>query len=123
MQQNTLLEEAKSHFDHWRLTRTKRGKIPEYLWEKVKPLITHYPLTEITRALSINTNQIREHLEMDVSINFVEAEIPQRHQPTVSLSADIATCSIELLRVSGCVLKINALPVASLPAIITQFMA
>lgn len=25
MQENTLLEEAKSLFDHWRLTRTKHG--------------------------------------------------------------------------------------------------
>ena len=31
MQQNNLLEEAKSHFDHWRLTRPKRGKIIDYL--------------------------------------------------------------------------------------------
>lgn len=123
MQHNTLLDEAKSHFDHWRATRAKRGKIPVYLWEKVKPLINHCPLTEITRALNINTNQIREHLQIDANINFVnvQAETPplQTRQPIIS---DIQTCSIELHRTGGCVIKINALPVASLPAIITQFM-
>jgi hypothetical protein len=126
MQHNTLLDEAKSHFDHWRATRTKRGKIPGYLWEKVKPLINHYHLTAITRALNINTNQIREHLKLDENVNFVEAQteaLPlQTRQPIISLSPDSQTCSIELHRVGGCVLKINALPVASLPAIITQFM-
>ena len=34
-QQPNLLDDGKSHFDHWRATRIKRGKIPEYLWDKV----------------------------------------------------------------------------------------
>jgi hypothetical protein len=67
MQQNTLLDEAKSHFDHWRLTRTKRGKTPEYLWEKDKPLINRHPLTAIIHALNINTNQIREDFKIDTT--------------------------------------------------------
>ncbi len=127
MQHNTLLDEAKSHSDHWRLTRTKRGKIPEYLWEKVKPLIKRYHLTAITRALNINSNQIREHLKIDENINFVEVQteeaLPlQTRQPIISLLPDTQTCSIELHSAGGCVLKINAFPVASLPVIITQLM-
>jgi hypothetical protein len=43
MQQDALFDDVKSHFDHWRTTRTKRkrGKIPEYLSNRVKPLIEH----------------------------------------------------------------------------------
>lgn len=28
MQKYALLDDVKSHFDHWHTTRTKRGKIP-----------------------------------------------------------------------------------------------
>jgi hypothetical protein len=35
MQHNTnLLDHAESHFYHWRATRTKRGKIPDYHGKK-----------------------------------------------------------------------------------------
>ena len=45
------LEDVKSHFDHWRATRPKRCKIPSSLWDKVKPIIGHYSMTNITQAL------------------------------------------------------------------------
>jgi len=67
------LEEVKSHFDQWRATRTKREKIPASLWDKVKLLIGCYSLTSITKALRINSNQMKENLDMDAAINFVEA--------------------------------------------------
>jgi hypothetical protein len=65
MQQRALLEDVKFHFDHWRTTRTKRGKIPEYLWDKVKSIMEYYPLTVITNTLRLNTNQIRENLRIE----------------------------------------------------------
>lgn len=127
MQQNTSLEEAKSHFDHWRATRTKRGKIPAYLWDKVKPMLGVYPLSAITNALSINTNQIRENLEIyTTSINFVEVKTDPLATPAKQSIATLCeitqTCSIELHRVNGVILKVSTIPVASLPAIITPFM-
>jgi hypothetical protein len=38
MQDSLLsLDEVKSHFEHWRTTRTKRReRIPVYLWDYVK---------------------------------------------------------------------------------------
>jgi hypothetical protein len=50
MQQHALLEDVKFHFDHWRTARTKRGKIPGHLWDKVKSIMAHYPLTVITNT-------------------------------------------------------------------------
>jgi hypothetical protein len=65
MQHNTnSLDDAKSYFNHWRATRTKRGKFPDYQWGKVKPLISRYSLTTITESLSISTNQMRKHLDL-----------------------------------------------------------
>jgi hypothetical protein len=47
--QHTLLDDVKSHFDHWRATRNKRCRIPESLWDKVKSLVEHYPLSVTLR--------------------------------------------------------------------------
>ena len=128
MQENLLsLDEVKSHFEHWRMTRSKqRERIPEYLWNEVKILIDHYPMQDITQALRINTSQIKDNLKIATKINFVEVQ-PET-SPTLtskqilSFQNNDRICSIEFHRVSGGILKINALPVASLPAIITQFM-
>jgi hypothetical protein len=124
--QHTLLDDVKSHFDHWRATRNKRCRIPESLWDKVKSLVEHYPLSAITNALSLNTNQIRENIKIDTAINFVEArqEVAPLtiRQPIISASADTQTCAIELHRTTGAVLKISACPISSLPIIISQFI-
>jgi len=128
MQENLLsLDEVKSQFEHWRATRTKqRERIPEYLWSHVKTLIDRYALQDITQALRINTSQIKDNIKIEQKINFVEArpaiEPPLTKQRLVSCHKDDCVCSIELHRANGGVLKINALPVTSLPAIITQFM-
>lgn len=128
MQHSTnLLNDAKSHFDHWRATRTKRGRIPDYLWEKVKPLIGRYSLTAITESLSLNTNQMREHLDLGETVNFIEvssnvATLPQSNDQAVIAINDAKTCSIELHRSNGGMLKIAEFPIESLHMIITQFM-
>lgn len=126
MQQHTLLDDAKSHFNHWRTTRTKRGKIPEYLWNKVQSLIEHYPLSAITSALNLNTNQIRENIKIDTAIHFIEAKSEAAPmpimKPIISSGIDTQTCTIELHRSKGGILKISEFPIASLSAIISQFM-
>jgi len=127
MQQNPLsLNEVKAHFDHWRATRPKRCKIPEYLWDKVKPLMGRYPLTAITTALSLNTNQIKENLGADAVIHFVEVPpnvvstpLIQPLEPSTEMPL---CCSIELHRTNGGILKISGLPTASLPTLIAQFI-
>jgi hypothetical protein len=47
---NLTLEEVKQHFDHWRATRIKRGKIPDILWNEVKALIGRYPTNKIAQT-------------------------------------------------------------------------
>ena len=128
MQDNLLsLDVVKSHFEHWRATRTKqRERIPEYLWNHVKTLIDRYSLMDITQALRINTSQIKDNIKTNPSIHFVEAKINKSSsltsKPIVSFSNSECTCSIELHRANGGILKIDAFPVTSLPAIINKFM-
>jgi hypothetical protein len=98
----------------------------ESLWDKVKSLIEHYTLSAITNALSLNTNQIREKIKIGAAINFVEARQEVAPliiiQPIISASADTQTCTIELHRTTGAVLKISACPISSLSIIISQFI-
>jgi hypothetical protein len=128
MQQNTLtLEEVKSHFEHWRSTRTKpRERIPQYLWEEVRTLIDRYSLADITKILRINTYQVKDNLKLNAKINFAEARIDDStslfHHQFSSFKDNGQTYSVELHRANGVVLKISALPIISLQKIISQFM-
>lgn len=128
MQQNPLtLEEVKSHFEHWRATRTKlRERAPQYLWEEVKTLIDRYSLADITKVLRINTYQIKDNLKINnTRIDFAEARIASSTSSFLdqfSLLASEKTCSIELHRSNGVILKIPALPIAAIQKIISQFM-
>lgn len=100
------LNEVKSHFDHWRTTRPRREKIPDYLWHKVKPLIGRYPISKITQVLSINNQQIRDNIALNDKINFVEAIIDSKIPPSsttndVVLADNLKTCNIELHHQAG----------------------
>ncbi len=55
---NLTLDVVKNHFDHWRTTRAKRGKIPTSLWNEVKTLIGRYPTNKIAQTLGVNAYQI-----------------------------------------------------------------
>ena len=130
-QQIDILSDVKSHFEHWRATRIRRGKIPDYLWDKVKLLIGRYSLTTITEALGINTSQMREHIDLGGKVNFVEVNTDTEtkiqtqsnldHHITAILD-DNKTCSVELHRSTGGMLKICDYPIVSLPMIIAQFI-
>ncbi|KTD70748.1 hypothetical protein Lste_0526 [Legionella steelei] len=41
------LDTVKQAFRHWRATRTKRGQIPDELWEQVKGLLGDYTPSKI----------------------------------------------------------------------------
>ena len=117
------LSSVKEAFTHWRTTRLRQGKIPDYLWEQVRGLLKDYPLAKICSALSISTVQIREKLlpKEDVAIQFVEVKeplsvvtIPPREQSNV--------CTIELHRPCGSIFKVNTMPVSLVSQLISDFM-
>lgn len=120
------LDDVKVHFEHWRSIRSKqRERIPQYLWDEVKTLIDRYSLTEITSALRINTGQIKHNLKINAKIHFAEARIDSFNSfqsPLLSTSEKEQTCSIELHRSNGVILKITALPICTIQKIISQFM-
>jgi|SRR5579872_5565164 len=128
MEQNSItLDEVKSHFEHWRATRSKlRERIPQYLWDEVKTLIDRYPLSDITKILRINAYQIKDNLKINPKIHFAEARIDSStllsHHSISSFTDKIQSYSVELHRTNGVVLKINALSMVSIQKILSQFM-
>ena len=99
MEQNSItLDEVKSHFEHWRATRSKlRERIPQYLWDEVKTILDRYPLAEITKSLRINAYQIKDNLRINPKINFAEARIDS----SISLlhhtiSSSISACDLSM---------------------------
>ena len=128
MQKNSItLDEVKSHFDHWRATRTnKRERIPVFLWDEVKILIGRYSLTDITKILSINSGQIKDNIKVDTKINFVEVKTDSSsalsERSTTTFFGHQQMCSIEMSRANGVTLKVSLLPIESLQKIISQFM-
>ena len=114
---------VKEAFTHWRTTRLRQGKIPDYLWEQVRELLTQYPIAKICSTLSISTVQIREKLlpKKGVAIQFVEVKeplsvvtMPTREQGNV--------CTIELHRPCGSIFKVNTMPVSFVSQLISDFM-
>jgi hypothetical protein len=121
---NLTLDEVKLHFDHWRATRAKRGKIPDSLWSEVKALIGHYPTNKIAQTLGVNAYQISTGVNNKLSLTFVAARpagiSPQRIKTLSACSEE--KCALEFHRPSGGFLKINEFPVTSLVSLINQFM-
>jgi hypothetical protein len=125
----STLNEVKQHFEHWRATREKRCKIPDFLWDEVRSLIGRYPTNQITQALRINAYQISTGInnKNKPDITFVRARPaippPETLQPVISgLDDEQGTCSIEIHRPNGGILKISQFPVTSLANVINQFM-
>ena len=118
------LSSVKESFTHWRTTRLRQGKIPDYLWEKVRDLLNDYPLAKICSALSISTVQIREKLlpKQDVAIQCVEVKDVLPIDTKLPQVGQCDVCSIELHRPGGSIFKINTMPVSLASQLITDFM-
>lgn len=114
------LEEVKEHFEHWRKTRTRQGKIPLSLWAEVKNLMGRYPVNRIAQSLRITSAQIATNVEHDNHFTFV----PLLPEPPVACDREPdvrETCSIEIERPGGALLRVGNLPVGCLSQILAQF--
>ncbi len=119
------LDLVKQEFEHWRNSRPRKGKIPLYLWEMVKPLMDEYPISMVSRSLGLSHSQLKQNV-IEQSVSFVEAvscttsEV-EVHHPTDDSSQE-QKCDIELKRPCGSVLKINALPISVITTLIPSFV-
>ena len=122
-QQLDAIDQVKQAFIQWREQRPKRCPIPDYLWDMVKPLLDEYPRSMISRALGISSSQLRSRFSSR-EVTFVEAVPNNTNQspaPQPSPGPE-QSCDIELKRPCGSVLKINALPISVVAALIPSFV-
>lgn len=61
-QNDDPLAKAAEAFDAWRSRKDRGKKIPEALWELVKPLDNHYPRSLLLKRLRISSTQYRQHV-------------------------------------------------------------
>jgi len=59
MNATDLLDNVVKEFEKWRVTRNKRGPIPDALRTLIKPLEGQYSPNKIVKALHINHQQLR----------------------------------------------------------------
>jgi hypothetical protein len=56
------LSRTRALFEHWRATRSGRGKIPEELWQAVIALRDRYPASPLCRELHLSAGALRARL-------------------------------------------------------------
>ncbi|HHT0592912.1 TPA: hypothetical protein ACTXXA_000003 [Legionella anisa] len=118
------LDTVKQAFRHWRATRTKRGQIPDELWEQVKGLLGDYTPSKIGSHLGISPIQIKKKLfpVQNTSLQFVEVKRKPTRIDSEFLSNSDAPCNVELHRSCGSILKINAAPLCRVSKLMLDFM-
>ena len=61
------LDEIREQFGTWRKTREKRTPIPDALWEAAVSLSSRYSLYQISKALRLNYNDLKCHIQTSPS--------------------------------------------------------
>lgn len=115
------LETVLHQFEHWRLTRKKRERIPEVLWQSVAPLLNHYSHNEIATALKINHEQLKKHVHpllshaQPTSTTFVEYPLPLA-------TSSAGHCVLEFAGKNGSMVKISGLLAVDMQPLISLLM-
>ena len=116
------LEEVVQQFEKWRVTRVKRGKIPNELWALIAPLMNQYGHNKIVSALKINHAQLKEHTlpflvnPQQKQTTFVECPLPMT--PTFSTE----NCTVEIACKNGSTVKINGLTSMQIQSLLPSLM-
>ncbi|CDZ76804.1 hypothetical protein BN59_01080 [Legionella massiliensis] len=114
------LDSVKQAFKQWRATRTKRGYIPDELWEQVKELLSDYTPSKIGIHLGLSPIQIRKKLEPQENGCMQFVEVKQLGLDVLSNNDKV--CSVEVHRPCGSILKINAVPMQMASKLMLDFM-
>ena len=88
------LEQVQEQFEHWRLSRKKRGAIPDALWQAALMLFPDYPLHRRSKALRLNYTDLKHRInayrstceQSDVNtVGFIELGLSDPMRPTESM--------------------------------------
>jgi hypothetical protein len=119
----STLEYAVQQFNHWRTTRSKRGKIPDALWKLVAPLMNKYGHNKIASALRVNHKQLKERT------NAISQSFPdQQRNPTFieyELPLIVPTkenCTLEFTCKNGSLIKMSGLTPAHMQSLVSLLL-
>lgn len=91
------LKEVQEQFETWRKTREKRTAIPDTLWEAAVSLTPRYSLYQISKALRLNSNDLKCRLETSQPILPLSSE---EDHAFIDLDLKVpmlpAECSVEM---------------------------
>lgn len=122
------LEEVAQHFDQWRIHKKKGERIPSRLWSAAIRLLSHYPISKITRTLRLSGTALKKHQGAGSSkapedsrseVSFVEIDRAVVNQ---ALKPSATTAWMELARADGLRLRIQPAQGADLLAVVERFM-
>src|SRR3954471_22988059 len=83
------LSRTRALFEHWRATRSGRGKIPEQLWQAAIALRDRYPVSQLCRELHLSAGALRAHLRKAAA------------QPVAPAPAEFVPLRLEMLGLPG----------------------
>lgn len=121
------LKSVADHFNQWRSTRVKRGKIPEELMEQAFLLVDHYPMTKITKTLGLCFSQFRSRClvrgliqvkDRRSTVRFVEVHAYDEKVGILNENS----IQMALSRADGASLKIAVSQVHAAAALMSQFL-
>jgi hypothetical protein len=118
--------EVQARFEHWRNTRTKRGKIPDELWSAAVELTKLHSINQIAKLMRLNASDLSKKIS-SVSRSVVKAndESPVSfiEFPKIS-NCHAGSCEIDLKRSDGSEMQIrlSSKNTTDLPALIQAFV-
>lgn len=118
-------------FKEWRNSRTKKGKIPDYLWDKVLKLLDYCPTSKVIEALQLSGAQVSRRrkqaqtktnsktLPVTQPVNFVELNVPS----VIPCHSAITTVGnkLEIKRPNGAILTLERLSEQMIFQLLNQF--
>ena len=121
------LEQIHKKLDDWRNSRTKKGRIPDNLWDEILKLLDNYPIGQICHLLRISSSQIKnkqkeqkaEFKDTKSSEQFAEITLSE---PTNFIPTVIAPSRIEIKRTDGASLIIEQLNEEAISRLLTKFI-
>jgi hypothetical protein len=123
------LEEVAQHFDQWRIHKKKGERIPPRLWSAAIGLLSHYPISKITRTLRLSGTDLKKHQgawsaskgpeDSRSAVSFVEIDCAVVDQ---ALKPSATNAWLELARADGLRLRIQPAQGADLLAVVERFM-
>ena len=122
MNNSITLEKVTTEFKHWRETRSKQGKIPEALWDKVIQLLEHHSIAELGRVLRLSHEQIKAKLsspQSPKSSAFVELVPPTLKEENHNINLG---SKVELKRADGASMVIEHLTESHLANLLNVFI-